>query len=81
MRFEGDLLKSFEADELPSEREFITSIDTLRTPSKPAVLALTEEQLKALPPPAAPARSAAPAGRADAPQGPARSYPPLESTP
>jgi outer membrane protein assembly factor BamE len=81
LRFEGDLLKSFEADELPSEREFIASIDTLRTPSKPAVLALTDDQLKALPPPAAPPRSAVPAARTEAPQGPARTYPPLESTP
>lgn len=81
LRFEGDVLKSFEADELPSEREFIASIDTQRSPSKPAVLALTDDQLKALPPPTAPARGAAPAERAEVPQGPARSYPPLEATP
>lgn len=81
LRFEGDTLKSFEADDLPSERDFIASIDTLRTPAKAPVLALTDEQLKALPPPAAPARSATPAGRVDEPQGPARSYPPLDATP
>ena len=78
LRFEEDLLKSFEADDLPSERDFISSIDTARTPSKTPVLALTEEQIQALPKPAPqPARSAPAAG----PQGPARSYPPLEATP
>lgn len=74
--FDGEGMKSFEADELPSEREFVASIDT-RKPGKVPTLALTEAQLKALPPPAKPAVGAA-ATTAE-PQGPARSYPPLEA--
>lgn len=77
LNFEGDVLKSFEAGELPSEQDFVASIDTSRTPSKPPVLALTDEQLRALPIPAKPA----PAKATDEPQGPARSYPPLEASP
>ena len=70
--FEGDRVARVEAPGLPTDAEFIDSIDPFR--SKPAVpvLALTAEQIKALPlpPPAAVAASA--------PQGPQRSYPPLE---
>jgi len=77
--FDGEVMKSFEADELPSEREFVVSIDTARTrSSKLPNLSLDEEQLRALPAPkAAPVRSAA----ASAPDsaGPTRSYPPLEA--
>lgn len=73
--FEGETLKSFEAGELPSEQDFVASIDTRRAPSKPPVLALTEEQLRALP---APAKTAPPKA-SDEPLGPARSYPPLEA--
>jgi outer membrane protein assembly factor BamE len=76
--FEGDILKSFDADELPSEQEFVASIDTRRAPSKPPVLALTEEQVRALP---VPARPAAVAPVTAEPLGPARSYPPLEAAP
>lgn len=72
--FKGETLESFEAGELPSEQDFVASIDTRRAPSKPPVLALTEEQVRALPVPA----KTAPARAIDEPQGPARSYPPLE---
>jgi outer membrane protein assembly factor BamE len=72
--FKGETLESFEAGELPSEQDFVASIDTRRAPSKPPVLALTEEQVRALPVPA----KTAPARATDEPQGPARSYPPLE---
>lgn len=75
--FDGDALKSFEADELPSEREFVASIDTSKTRARSVpTLALNDDQLKALPLPAKPA-TPTPAASAE-PQGPARSYPPLE---
>ncbi|WP_428421481.1 outer membrane protein assembly factor BamE [Methylibium sp.] len=73
--FDGDTMKSFEADELPSEREFVASIDTKSTKgAKLPTLALNDEQLKALPVPA----KGSVAESASAPQGPARDYPPLE---
>ena len=71
--FDGETLKSFEADELPSEQEFVASIDTTRTRGKTPVLALTEQQIQALP---APRPGASAPGAA--PQGAQRSYPPLE---
>jgi outer membrane protein assembly factor BamE len=72
-KFNGDLLASIEAPDLPTESEFVASITTTKPSSRPPVLALTEEQRKALPVPARPEPSAeAP------PPGPARSYPPLE---
>ena len=74
--FEGDTMKSFEADqELPSERDFVASIDTKRSSRTPPKLELSEEQLRALPVPVRPARWPP---RRPAAQGPARSYPPLE---
>jgi outer membrane protein assembly factor BamE len=70
--FEGDALKTVEAPELPSEREFVNSIDTFKPRRSAGTLALTEEQRKALPvPPKAPAPPAPPTG-------PVREYPPLE---
>jgi outer membrane protein assembly factor BamE len=71
--FEGDALKTIEAPDLPSERDFVQGISVLRKAPEPRVLELTEEQRKALPLP--PKAAEAPA--ADAPAGPARSYPPL----
>ncbi|TAL26355.1 MAG: outer membrane protein assembly factor BamE [Aquabacterium sp.] len=71
--FEGDKVARFEAGELPSEREFVASIDSSETPKVPP-LELTPEQVRALPAPvrtAAPAASAQPAAK--------RAYPPLES--
>lgn len=73
-RFNGDLLTTLEAPELPSESEFVASITTSKPSSKPPVLALTEEQRKALPVPARPEPSVE-----AAPAGPVRSYPPLEA--
>ncbi len=73
---EGDSMKAFEADELPSERDFVASIDTSKLSGNLPTLALTDAQLQALPLPPKPSASAAGAE----PQGPARSYPPLEAT-
>jgi outer membrane protein assembly factor BamE len=74
--FEGEQLKMLEgAKELPSERDFVGSIDTFKLPRKLPPLGLTDEQRKALPAPAASAPEL-PALPAAAP----RSYPPLERT-
>lgn len=70
--FEGEKLKSIDAPDLPSERDFISSIDTAKTPRKAPKLAMTPEEVKALPVPAKPEPAAS------APEGPVRSYPPLE---
>lgn len=71
--FESDKLKSISAQDLPSEREFVASIDTFKKPGKTPVLALTPEEVKALPVPPKPPEAAA-----SAPAGPQRTYPPLE---
>lgn len=74
-RFEGEVLKSLDTGgELPAEREFVASIDTFKTSRNAPPLALTEEQVKALPPPAKPP---APEAAASA-VAPTRTYPPLE---
>ncbi len=71
--FDGDTLKSIEASStLPTEQEFVDSIDTFKTKRNAPPLVLTDEQIKALPVPPKPA--AAPA----VPEGPQRPYPPLE---
>ena len=70
--FEGDKLTRLEAPDLPTEAEFLSLIQTYRPRGDVPVLALTEEQIKALPVP--PRVEAA----ASAPQGASRDYPPLE---
>ena len=73
--FDGDVLKSIEAPELPTEREFIDSISRTGRMVAAAELELTPEQLKSLP---IPARAASqPAAEAPPPTAPRR-YPPLE---
>jgi len=74
VRFEGDQMTTIEGgDGLPGEREFVASIDTFRSSRSAPTLALSEEQLKALPVPQKPAPDA-PAE----PIGATRSFPPLE---
>lgn len=70
--FEGDRMASFEATELPSEREFVASISRFKD-VRERKLELTDEERRALPPPAK--REAAPAE----PLGAVREYPPLEA--
>ncbi len=70
--FEGDQLTRLDAPDLPTEAEFLALIQTYRPRGDVPVLALTEEQIQALPVPPRPAPAAS------APEGPARSYPPLE---
>jgi outer membrane protein assembly factor BamE len=72
LAFEGDTLKQIDAPELPSEREFVNSIDTFERRRSVGPLALTEDQRKALPVP--PPQAAQPAP----PATPPRDYPPLE---
>lgn len=74
--FKGDLLDRHEADALPSERDFVASIDAAKVEQRKQSLELTEAQLRALPLP--PVTTAAQA--ASAAGGPLRNYPPLESS-
>lgn len=71
--FEGDVVKSVQATELPTEREFVASISRARDLKVPK-LELTEDERKALP---LPARREAPPAE---PVGPVREYPPLEKS-
>lgn len=76
--FDGEQLTKLETGEtLPSEHEFVASIDARRgaRSGKVPALELSEEQLKRLP---APVRAAAEPAEA-APSAPQRDYPPLES--
>jgi outer membrane protein assembly factor BamE len=71
--FDGDAVKSIEAPELPSERDFVASISRMKNP-RATKLDLSEEERKALPLP--PARVAP----VPEPTGPVREYPPLEAS-
>ncbi len=71
--FEGDVVKSVTAPDLPSERDFVASISRFKDPRAPK-LELSEEERRALPPPV---RRELPPPE---PVGPVRSYPPLEKS-
>jgi len=72
-RFKSDVLETVEGSAgLPSEHEFVTSIDTFKTARNAPPLVLSDEQIKALP---APVR---PPPIEPEPPVPARTYPPLE---
>ncbi|MDP9044254.1 MAG: outer membrane protein assembly factor BamE [Pseudomonadota bacterium] len=71
--FDGDIFKRLDTGgALPSERDFVASIDTFKTSRNAPPLELTPEQLKALP---APAKTEVDPAE---PVGPTRPYPPLE---
>ena len=73
VRFKADVLDTIDgAAGLPSEHEFVTSIDTFKTARNAPPLVLTDEQIKALPAPVRPPPPEPP------PPVPARTYPPLE---
>jgi outer membrane protein assembly factor BamE len=72
LSFKGDVLERIDAPELPSERDFVSSITKEREYPK-RKLELTEDERAALPKP--PPRET-PAAE---PVGPVRPYPPLES--
>jgi outer membrane protein assembly factor BamE len=69
--FEGDVVKSIDAPELPSEREFVASISRFKDLRAPK-LELSDEERKALP---IPPKRVEPVAE---PVGPVREYPPLE---
>jgi outer membrane protein assembly factor BamE len=73
VRFTGDTLLSIDTGgELPTEREFVASIDTFKTDRNAPTLELSDAQIKDLPAPPRPVVVQTP------PVGPAREYPPLE---
>ncbi len=73
VRFKSDVLESIEGGAgLPSEHEFVASIDTFKTARNAPPLVLTDEQVKALPAPVRPQPPEPP------PPVPARTYPSLE---
>lgn len=74
--FKADVLEKFDADELPTEAEFVASLDAGRKFGKVPPLQATEAQLKTFDDrnkTTAPAEPTAPA------PAPAASYPPLET--
>jgi outer membrane protein assembly factor BamE len=71
--FEGDIVKSITAPDLPSEREFVASISRFKNLRDPK-LELTEDERRALP---APVRKPVPPPE---PMGVVRDYPPLEKS-
>lgn len=73
--FKDNVLDKLEAPDLPTEREFVSSVRPERRGGAEPVLALTDEQKKALPPPV---KTETPA--TVQPQGAARTYPPLEAS-
>ena len=73
--FKGEVMERFEGDELPTEAEFVASLDVRRKSDKPPVLKATEEQLKAFQ-----ERNAQAAPPQTAPAVlPGTTYPPLET--
>ena len=70
--FKGDILDHFQGDPMPTEAEFVASLDTRNKGAKPRVLEVSPEVLKAL----SVERTPAPVD-AEQPPLPA-SYPPLE---
>jgi outer membrane protein assembly factor BamE len=74
--FNGELLDRFEGDPMPSEEEFVATLDTRRRSGKVPVLEATEDELKKFDPPED-KKAAAAAPPAPLPPLPAV-YPPLE---
>ena len=72
--FKGDILERFEADSLPTETEFVASLDSGRRSGKVPVLEATEEALAKFAPST---RASAPVDPNAAPALPIQ-YPPLE---
>ncbi|RZJ25684.1 MAG: outer membrane protein assembly factor BamE [Haliea sp.] len=71
--FKGDVLERFEGDEMPTEADFVATLDARRKPGKVPVLELSEDRLKQLP-----LRSETAAEQPAAPSAAAATYPPLE---
>lgn len=73
--FKGDAMDRVQADELPSETEFVSSLDVRRSLSKPPPLEASEAQLKAF---KNSNKSPAPTPEGAATAAPSTNYPPLE---
>jgi outer membrane protein assembly factor BamE len=72
--FKGNVLDRIEADPLPTEREFVASVESVdKSASSVRSADLTPEQVAALPAPAKPVATRR------SPQGATRDYPPLEA--
>jgi outer membrane protein assembly factor BamE len=71
--FDGDVVKSVDAPDLPSEREFVASISRFKDPREQK-LQLSDDERAALP---LPPKREAPVAE---PVGPVRDYPPLEKS-
>jgi outer membrane protein assembly factor BamE len=72
--FKDDLLERIESDELPSEAEFVASLDTAKRVGKAPVLEASEESLKAF----AEKRKVTDTDSQSMPVPPISNYPPLE---
>ena len=78
--FDGDKLKTLTVpDDLPTENDFVASVNTFKPGSKQPKLELSEAERTALPPPKKSA-DAAPTAAAEGP-APGRTYPPLDAVP
>jgi len=76
VHFEGDQLARIEADEMPSEAEFVASLIVRPLSGKERVMEASESSLKAF---EENNRKRAPQAEVTPPAAPAQSYPPLES--
>lgn len=77
--FDGDKLKSLDVpNDLPTEQEFVASVNTFKPKGKPPKLELTEAERAALPLPKQPAAESLPTAAAEGP-APGRVYPPLDA--
>ncbi|MCE4553879.1 outer membrane protein assembly factor BamE [Roseateles cellulosilyticus] len=77
-RFDGERLQSLEVpDDLPTENDFVASVNTFKPGSKKPKLELSEAERAALPPPKK-SDEAAPTAAAEGP-APGRTYPPLDA--
>jgi outer membrane protein assembly factor BamE len=72
--FKGGVLDRFEGDEMPSEAEFVATLDNKRKDAKVPVLEASEESLKQF----SSARAAPMPATPPAEPAPAAGYPPLE---
>ena len=73
--FKDDMMDRTEGDTMPSEAEFVSTLEAKNRPGKVPRLEATEEELRAFP------KSAPPAAAEPPPAPPTASYPPLESAP
>jgi len=76
--FNGELMDRFEGDEMPSEEEFVATLDTRRKSGKVPQLEATEEELKKFAPKADKKADTTGTPAAPMPALPA-AYPPLEA--